>query len=345
MKRFRGILVRLVALLAGATLFSAALAETVTLTMATWTPPASAPFQSLRAWVDEVERASGGTLEIVFAETPLAPPPEQYDLVREGRADLAYVVPTYTPERFPMVAALEVPFMSPSAEVGSKALWEWYLEHVGEEELADVKLITLWATVPGLLHSTREVRTLEDLEGMHIRVPGGLVASIAEALGAVPVALPPGQVYEALQDGTIEAAFWDWNGVQDFNIAEVANYHLEIPDGLYTTPFVVVMNQESFESLSPEHQALLEDLGGASGAAFIGQIWDAMGDMGREAAIARDNVVETIDPSELERWRERLAFLDEAWIATANAQGYDGTALLNDFRSRIEAHVTDTSLR
>jgi TRAP-type C4-dicarboxylate transport system substrate-binding protein len=125
---------------------TAAMAETVTLRMSTWLPPKHhLTAVTLPTWIAAVEEASGGTLKIKIDPAPIAKPPGQYDVVRDGAADMSYHVVAYTPGPFEILRGAELPFLSPSAEVGSQAAYDWYDRNIGfDKEFKDVKIITIF---------------------------------------------------------------------------------------------------------------------------------------------------------------------------------------------------------
>ncbi len=339
MRKFTGPLVLSLALATGFLTYStAAMAETVTLRMANWLPTVHHLYKSLTAWNAEVAKASGGSLKVVLDQAPLAKPPGQYDLAKKGVADLSYPVLAYTPGRFTIARGTELPFLSPSAEVGSQAFWDWYARNGMDKEFNDTKLITVWIHGPGLVHSKKQIKTLEDLRGVKLRVGGGGVA-MSKALGAVPVAMSATKAHESLQRGTTDGALFPWEAIFGFRLTKLVKYHLEVPGGLYATPFALVMNKKKFNSLSAKHQAILMKVGGLSGAKFIGKHWDAADTLGRETALKNGNVIQTIAPAELERWRKKIAFMDAAWIAKIDKKGGNGKALLNDLRATMKKYA------
>lgn len=313
-----------------------AFADTVTLRMSTWLPPKHHHTSvTLPKWIAAVEEASGGTLKIKIDPAPIAKPPGQYDIVRDGAADMSYHVTAYTPGPFEILRGAELPFLSPNAEIGSQAAFDWYDRNVGfDKEFNDVKIITMFVHGPGAVHTKEPIKTLDDLAGVKLRVGGGGVR-MAEALGATPVALPAPQAYEAIQKGVADGAMFPFESIAGFRLGELVNYHLEIPGGLYTTPFAVMMNKAKFDGLSDEHKKVLTDLGGVAGAKILGKGWDDADAVGRAKAIEQDGVFHTLSSAELAKWKEKIAFMDAAWIEKANAAGLDGAALLEDFKATV----------
>lgn len=315
---------------------TAAFAETVTLRMSTWLPPKHHhTATTMPTWIAAVEEASGGTLKIKIDPAPIAKPPGQYDIVRDGAADMAYHVVAYTPGPFEILRGAELPFLSPNAEIGSQAAYDWYDRNIGfDKEFKDVKIITMFVHGPGAVHSKEPIKTLEDIAGVKLRVGGGGVR-MAEALGATPVALPAPKAYEAIQKGVADGAMFPFESIAGFRLGELVNYHLEIPGGLYTTPFAVMMNPAKFDSLSDAHKKVLTDLGGVNGAKILGKGWDDGDAAGRAKAIEQDGVFHTLEGAELDKWKERIAFMNADWIAKADAAGLDGAALLEDFKATV----------
>lgn len=320
---------------------TAAMAETVTLRMSTWLPPKHHHTAvALPAWIAAIDEASGGTLKIKIDPAPIAKPPGQYDVVRDGAADMSYHVVAYTPGPFEILRGAELPFLSPSAEVGSQAAYDWYDRNVGfDAEFKDVKIITMFVHGPGAIHTKEPVKTLEDLAGVKVRVGGGGVR-MAEALGATPVALPATKAYEAIQKGVADGAMFPFESIAGFRLGELVNNHLEIPGGLYTTPFAVMMNPAKFDSLSDEHKKVLMEVGGGvAGAKILGAAWDEADALGRQAAVEQDGVFTMLEGDELAKWKETIAFMDADWIAKADAAGLDGAALLEDLKMTMAKYA------
>ncbi len=314
----------------------AAFAETVTLRMSTWLPPQHhLVADTLVEWIAAIDEASGGTLKIKIDPAPIAKPPAQYDVVRDGAADMSYHVMAYTPGPFEIVRGVELPFLSPSAEIGSQAAYEWYDRNVGfDKEFKDVKVVTLMVHGPGAVHSKKEIKTLEDIAGVKLRVGGGGVR-MSEALGATPVAMPAPKAYEAIQKGVADGAMFPFESIKGFRLGELLDYHLDIPGGLYTTPFAVIINRAKYDGLSDAHKKVLTDLGGVAGAKMLGAGWDRADDAGRKVALEGNGTINVISDSELARWKEKISFMNDVWIEKANAAGLDGKAMLDDLNATI----------
>lgn len=336
MKRRTVLKIGLAGLALGATAPGTAHAAT-RLRISTWLPPTHhLPADTLTTWSRAIAAASDGEVQLAIDPAPIAKPPAQYDLVRDGIADIAYHVMAYTPGPFEIVRGVELPFISPDAEIGSQACYDWYDRNVGfEKEFKDVKVLSLMVHGPGAIHTKQKITNLEELQNVKLRVGGGGVA-MSKALGATPVAMPAPKAYEAISKGVADGAMFPYEAVKGFRLVELVKYHLSIPGGLYTTPFAVIMNRAKWEKLPDAHKKVLTDLGGVAGAKMLGQGWDRADKAGLATAQKAGNEVNTLGGAELERWAAKIAFMEEAWIKKAESRGLDGKALMADLRKTIK---------
>src|SRR5215470_20023514 len=98
MKTLALALVLSVSALAPAALAPAALAQDkeVQLKISLWIPPAHPLVPATKAWADDIEKASGGTIKsTIFPSEQLGKAFDHYDMARDGIADLTYVSPGY----------------------------------------------------------------------------------------------------------------------------------------------------------------------------------------------------------------------------------------------------------
>lgn len=189
---------------------------------------------------------------------------------------------------------------------------------------------------PGAVHTVRAVQTLAEIKGVKIRA-GGAGVPIGKALGMSVISMPATEAHEALSRGTVEGVLFPWEAVESFRLTELVKAHLEIPGGLYTATFVIVINRNAFKKLTPANQAALLKASGAAGSALFGRHWDAADDRAREAAKKRGNVIQTLEPAELQRWKPMLQFVRDEWLKKARERGVDGEALLKDLEATIKA--------
>ena len=327
----RGLLKAAIAAAFAASLPLAAQAETVNLRVANWLPPVHHMTETLRAWADELEKASGGEIAVEVMTAPLAKPNGQYDLAKNGIVDIAYGVAAFQPKRFWKLNATEVPFSAPNAEAAAVAAWRWY-ESNGfiEEDTNDTKLLAFFAHAPHLYHSRVPLTSLADFNGLKIRA-GGNGVRIAEMMGAVPVGMPPGQTNEAMAKGTIDVSQFPWESVKGFRLDEVSTHHLVIPGGTYAGIFWITMNPRTWDKLSDTQKEAVMSVSGEWGTRFLSQKWDEQEAVGLATAQKAGNTITTLSEEDTAKLFEMTRVFADEWIAQADEAGLDGKALMANF--------------
>ena len=314
-----------------------AAAQKQTLRMAYWTGPSHQMVQTLAAWIKTIEEASGGNLTVELDKAAIGKMEGQYDLIKNGVRDMVWAVPGYTVGRFEMLQVAELPLLCPGPAVCSPVLWKWYTKHgLAEKEFTDTKLLTTFVGGPFLLHTMKPVKTLDELRALKIRAAGPSLP-IAKALGFNAVPLPPTEVYEAIQRGTVDGAMFPWEAMPSFRVNELIKAHLEVPGGLGAPAFVIIANTKAFDNLTPANQAALMKASSEAGAGLIGKAWELADTKGRADAKERGQPIEVLSPAELEKWRPLLQTVTDEWIGKAQKKGHDGKKLLDDLREMIKA--------
>jgi len=103
----------------------------------------------------------------------------------------------------------------------------------------------------------REIKGVEDLQGLKMRI-GGLAGQVIAKLGAVPQQIPAGDVYPALEKGTIDAA--EWVGPYDdekLGFYKIAPYYYYPGWWEGASAIFLLVNKGKWDELSPEDQALV----------------------------------------------------------------------------------------
>jgi len=209
-----------------------------------------------------IEALSDGRLEIdVFAAGELIPAFEVFDAVSRGTVEMGHSSPTYW--RGVLPAALlfsSVPFgMLPDEHEawmyhgGGLELWR---EVYGAHRIRPYIAGNTGAQMGGWFK--REIRRVEDLTGLKMRI-SGLGAEVMQRAGAVTVTLPGTEIFTALSTGAIDAT--EWNGPFNdmaFGLHEAAEYYYypgwHEPSGVLEC----LVSTAAYDSLSPELKGVIE---------------------------------------------------------------------------------------
>ncbi len=326
----------------GALMATGALAQEVTLRLHQFLPAqANVPVQVLDVWADNVERDSGGRIEVErYAAMALGgTPPELIDQAIDGIADVVWTVVGYTPGRFPTTEVFELPFMVEDARAASSAYWQMFEEHMKDTEFADVHILGTWVHGPGVFHTDRAVEKPSDLQGMKIRGGSRLVNQLLELLGAEPVGLPVPAVSEALSKGVINGTTIPWEVTTALRVPELVSHHTEFEgEALYNLTFVLAMNKDRYESLPEDLQAVIDQNSGLEFSIFAGGTQADADGPARQVAVDRGNSIVTIPEDESAEWRAIAQPIYDSWVADMEGRGIDGQALIDQARALMEAY-------
>ena len=246
------------------------------LSVATFTPPQHHSNTVMFTWFqEELEKRSDGslTMKLYPAGQLGAGPVQQYKRAVEGVADITFGVAAYTPTLFPKTMLGILPGKAESSAEATERLLAVFDEHLADE-FADVKVIGL-TTAAGIgIAATRDVSTMEGLQGAKIVPYAALTTPIIEAMGAVPVQMPVTEMYTGLSTGTIDGAYSTYNNMTPpWNFWDVASHFVTNVPVQHAVIFVV-MNKDRYMGLSDEHRAIIDELAGMPASMKLAESFD-----------------------------------------------------------------------
>lgn len=318
---------------------AALMAQEVTLRLSHWVPPTITPAtKGIEPWANSVMEASDGRIAIqIFPAQQLGKAPDHYDMAKDGIVDLAYVNPGYTAGRFPIYALTEVPFMVSDSVEGAKAIHEWYLANGGAEEMSDVMPCFIHPHAPGAFHSQVPVTKPEDVRGKNVRPAHATMARFISLLGGGPLQVPAPEVREALSKGTAEAVTFPWGSMYDFNLTEEVPVHLDMP--FYMSAQVMVMNKASYEALSDENKAVIDEHCTPEWSGKVAAGWYEDDMAAKEKLMALEGqTFNTPTEDEVAAWIAAAAPLTEEWKAAVTEKGGDADAILEAYKAALAEH-------
>ncbi|MDB5860193.1 MAG: transporter substrate-binding protein [Ramlibacter sp.] len=219
-------------------------------------------FGAAEVFAAKVKAMSGGKFEIsVHAAGELMPAFGVVDGVQQASIEAAHTAPYYffgKNECFALGCA--IPF-----GLNSRQMTAWMYEGNGlklmREFYAKYNIVNFPGGNTGAQMGgwyRKEVKSVADIKGLKFRV-GGFAGKVIERMGGVPQNIPGGEIYPALEKGTIDAA--EWVGPYDdlklgFNKVAPFYYYPGWWEGGPQLDFFI--NNKAFEALSPEYKAIVE---------------------------------------------------------------------------------------
>jgi len=316
----------LVLLFAAATAPVPAYAQVVELTYNTFFPVTHAHTVNADEWIKEIEKRTNGKVKItMFAGGTLSPPDQTYAGVIKGVSDIGMGVAAYNKGRFPLTEVLEMPLGHKNGLQMTRLMNAFY-KKFQPKEWSGTQVMYLHGYGPGQLHTKKPVNNLEDLKGMKIRCTG-TSAKIIKALGALPVAMPQTEVYDALQKGVAEGLLSPPEVLKFWRFAEVTNSTTVSKGAAYSMTFWVVMNKKKWASLPQDVQATIEQIN-QEWIEKTGQAWDKMDAEGVEFAESKGHKFIEISKEEDERWGKAVLPIRGEYVAEMKQKGLPGDEAL-----------------
>lgn len=251
------------AMLAGVAFSVSAFAQEMTLKFQSSDPAGNPNFILQQGWAAGVQEKTGGkvAIELLPVESIVAHN-ETQDAIAGGILDGHITDTSYFAGKDPAFGLIANPVGAWSApeemftfmsEGGGKELMNGLLEPYG--------LHFIGATTPGLeaFVSKKQLNGVDDLKGLKVRAPEGLVQQVFAAAGAAPVNLPGSEVFTSLDKGVIDAADYSV-----FSTNQAQGMHDVAPNpvypGFHSMPLVEIsMNKAKWDALPDDVKTALEE--------------------------------------------------------------------------------------
>jgi TRAP-type C4-dicarboxylate transport system substrate-binding protein len=285
----------------------AAVAEPVKLRLAYFSSDRTTTYlAAIKPFVDAVNAEGGEHVEIeVNISGALGKnPAQQLQLVLDGTADMAFIVPGYTPARFPDNMVIELPGIFRNLREATLVHTRLAAANV-LQGYNDLVVLGAFASEPESIHTRTAVNTLDDLKGLRIRANNSAQNAAVESLGMVAVQMPINQASSAISSGKIDGSTAAPAVLIEFGISRVAAHHYLL--GIGAAPLALVMNRQKFDGLPKVSQDILRKFGSEWTAERYIATYNAENIAAIEQLKAEPNR-KVVTPSQADRERTDAAF-------------------------------------
>ena len=219
-------------------------------------------YGAAEVFAKRVSEATGGKFQIqVFAGGEIVPGLQVLDATKDGTVECCHTASYYFVGKDPTFAFdCAVPFGMNNRQVDA-----WYRVGNGmklmREFFATYNVVNFPCGNTGVQMGgwfRKELKTVKDMEGLKMRI-GGFAGQVISKLGAVPQQIAGGDIYPALEKGTIDAA--EWIGPYDdqkLGFNKVAKFYY-YPGWWEGGPQLsVLVNKKAWDALPKEYQAIVQ---------------------------------------------------------------------------------------
>lgn len=208
-----------------------------------------------------INELSNGRLQVkVYGAGELVPALEIFDAVSHGTAQMGHGAAYYWKGKDPTFQFFStVPFGLTAQEMngwlyngGGLELWQ--------QAYAKYNLVPMPAGNMGVQMGgwfNKEINSIDDLKGLKMRIPG-LGGEVLNRAGGTPVNLPGGELFTAMQSGTIDATEWvgPYNDLA-FGFYKIAKYYYYPGWHEPGTALEAIINKDALEALPKDLQAIV----------------------------------------------------------------------------------------
>lgn len=220
------------------------------------------------AYVKNVAELSNGSIDIKFNEpNALVPVLQTFDAVSRGSVDMGWTASSFWSGKDTAYNFFSsIPFGPNAPEYLA------WLKHGGGKELMaemyephNIHAITCaFVSAEGSGWFRNKIESLDDLQGMKMRFLG-LGAKVMEKLGVATQLVAPGEIYQALQLGVLDAAEFSTPQMDEkFGFYQVANYYYMPGWHQQATAIDLLINKRKWDALSKTQQTIIDQACGNS---------------------------------------------------------------------------------
>lgn len=267
---------------------------------ATFVPPQAANNTvALEPAFKSIAEKTKGEVNIkMFAGGQLLSAKDMLAGVRDGIADLGFVIPVYAPTALSnsVVISDMMPYGGDPIAVAGASLQTILMDCPQcKKEFSDNNLVFLGGHVPTpyRLLCRNDVKSLADIKGLRMRGGSGAMARIAEALGGTPVNMDAGDMYEALERGQLDCVVGPIAWLRQYSLGEVVHSVMGEPLGVLGGLGLMTWNADAWNGLTDEQkQVVIKEVPGIVARATV------------DGYIADDNAVRA-------KYESKIAFNDD----------------------------------
>lgn len=276
----------------------------------------------------EIEKESQGRLKVdAHWNSELARSYDALGVVKEGKiADMAIVVPEYTPKEFP----LQQIFKSfPVGPTGARQV-EFFRKAYAtipafQAEVARQNVVNLFLATgyPVAFFSTKPLNKLDDITGQKWRSASFWHQDFLKNSGSIPVSMPWGEgIYDALKAGSLDGLMVNVDSGYELNVHKTAPNVLISKDLWLGHVYLLVMNKDTWNKLADEDKQAIQR---AASKAYqtLGSVMDSSFDS-MVGELAHNGVkIRQLSSTEVAHWESATQYqqVQEKWVKEQESKG------------------------
>ncbi|MGR3425623.1 MAG: C4-dicarboxylate TRAP transporter substrate-binding protein [Pseudooceanicola nanhaiensis] len=304
-------------------------------------------------WAKAIEERTDGELKVRNFPMSLLTLAEAGPGLRDGMADIAYVVTAYAPQDYSRYLLMQDLMLTLNLrELTGKeslayagAVVEYTIEKCPEclDQFADQNQVYLSGATSSLntLMCTKPVGALEDMDGLKVRFALASVIRFFSEVGTVTLSFPANESYEGLSQGVADCTVLSMPDLTNMGLQDVVTHVTRgLPLGLASSVAVGNVNREVWQSLDEEKR---EALIWAANILSADISWGYYSDAIKNEEIAAEKGIEMVEASDelVTRLRD-FAKTDTESVITYYEDNYgitDAAEMVDGFNALLEEWI------
>ncbi|MGB7801068.1 TRAP transporter substrate-binding protein DctP [Buttiauxella sp.] len=276
----------------------------------------------------EIEKESQGRLKIEdHWNSKLARSYDALSVVKEGKvADMAIVVPEYTPKEFPLQQIFKSFPVGPTGDKQVEFFRKAYATIPAlQAEVArqNMEIVFLATGYPVAFFSTKALNNLSDLTGTKWRSASFWHQDFLKNSGAIPVSMPWGEgIYDALKAGNLDGLMVNVDSGYELNVHKTAPNIMISKDLWLGHVYLLVMNKDTWNKLADEDKQAVQR---AATKAYqtLGSVMDSSYDGMLNELRKNDVKMRELKPDELKSWEAATRYqeVQQKWVQEQESKG------------------------
>jgi TRAP-type C4-dicarboxylate transport system substrate-binding protein len=310
--------------------------QTITWNFNVFGPP-RAVTAGIEAMAEFYKKESKGAFEIKIAYgAALGPERQSPEAIKSGGYEGAQLCAGYYPNKFPLMTALELPFLAPRTLAENEKVYENFMKYPPiVKEMADRWNIKYFG--PTFLPAyefmgNKRIASVADMKGVKMRI-SGLNAKALQAFGAVPTMVTAPESYQALERGTIDSFGFPYSYTFGaYKLYEVAKY---VTEGMAMSGFACWsgVSLTAWNKLPDDLKAKLPQAQALAAAALV-KAFKAEDE--KWIPIFKQKLEVTEFPeAERQKLVEASIPIWQAWAKEQDAAGRPGTEVLDHVKAEV----------
>ena len=292
--------------------------------------PADTPvgryFQSM---FDEISEKTDGHVNITLhGSGTLAAAADVVDMVASGGCDIGWVYTSFYYGQYPLTDVITLMGNAPENCIqGTEVLYTLY--HEFEEvaaEWSQFKVLQMHCNPVNYIYTSVKPDSLAGVAAMSVRAPSGACAEVMSDLGVNVISMAPNDIYDNLSKNNIQGYIIEPTGVTDYSLNEITEYIVDIP--LNQGPFFVIMNQDTYNRLPAEYQAVIDEYTTLDASLAIAEVWNTQAQESEQEILERAQYVSWSD-TDLAAFQDASDAYNDEWVAAQSTSSFDASVLLD----------------